>query len=386
MVDRMAQGIAAGWQAQDASLLSTDLNLDTDVVIVGTGAGGGICGESLARKGFRVILIEEGPLKSASDFVMDERQAYPDLYQESAGRQTLDKAFTILQGRCVGGSTTINWTSSFETPKQTLNHWLCVHGIDDCSPEKMAPWFEEIKKELGIAPWTVPPNANNRALLVGAERLGWPYGIMNRNVRGCANLGYCGLGCPLDAKQSMLTTSLPAALERGAQLLSRTRAHRLVFKGDRVDHLICHGLDASGVKPNGRKIVVRAKQYVVAGGAIGSPALLLRSGAPDPHGVLGKRTFLHPVMLTTGIMPDRIDPYYGAPQSVYSDAFLWPDGVDGPMGYKIEVPPLHPLISSTVLSGHGSWHADLMKQFPYMQAMLGLCRDGFHPPKSRPVR
>ena len=105
----------------------------------------------------------------------------------------------------------------------------------------------------------------------------------------------------------------------------------------------------------------------------------MRSKAPDPHDLVGKRTFLHPVTASTALFAEPIRPFSGAPQSVFSDQFLWPEGVDGPMGYKLEVPPLHPILSSTVLDHLGEDHHRLMKDFAHMQAMLSLCRDGFHP-------
>ena len=117
--DPIVAGLARGWKVLDAATLTQDQSLDTDVVIVGTGAGGGVTAETLARAGLRVMLLEEGPLKSTRDFRMREAEAYPSLYQDSAARQTKDKGINILQGRSVGGSTTVNWTSSFRTPPDT---------------------------------------------------------------------------------------------------------------------------------------------------------------------------------------------------------------------------------------------------------------------------
>lgn len=110
------------WRVTDGTQLASDINIECDVVIVGSGAGGGTAAEILTQAGLKVVMIEEGPFKSSSDFRMRERDAYPQLYQESADRQTKDKGITILQGRAVGGSTTINWTSSFRTPPATLAH------------------------------------------------------------------------------------------------------------------------------------------------------------------------------------------------------------------------------------------------------------------------
>jgi choline dehydrogenase-like flavoprotein len=92
---------------------------------------------------------------------MREREAYPRLYQESAGRQTLDKGITILQGRCVGGGTTVNWTSSFRTPARTLAHWNSTLGLASMSEAALAPWFTRMEERLAIGAWTMPPNENN---------------------------------------------------------------------------------------------------------------------------------------------------------------------------------------------------------------------------------
>jgi choline dehydrogenase-like flavoprotein len=116
---------------------------------------------------------------------------------------------------------------------------------------------------------------------------------------------------------------------------------------------------------------------VVAGGAINSPALLLRSKAPDPSGQLGKRTFLHPTLVSAAIFPQRVEGWAGAPQTVYSDHFL-AGAVDGPIGYKLEAPPLHPLLLATTMSGFGETHAAMMRDFPHTHGMLALLRDGFH--------
>ena len=93
------------------------------------GAGAGITAELLTKAGLDVVLIEEGPLRTSSDFNQKESEAYATLYQEGAGRRTMDGALTLLQGRCVGGTTVINWTSSFRTPASTLKYWEDNFGL-----------------------------------------------------------------------------------------------------------------------------------------------------------------------------------------------------------------------------------------------------------------
>ncbi len=376
--DPILLGRARGWNIVDAAALAADRTLEADVVIVGSGAGGGVTAEILALAGLKVLIVEEGALRSSSDFKMREADAYPSLYQESAARQTLDKGVKILQGRTVGGSTTVNWTSSFRTPAPTLDYWRERFGLLDYNETSLAPWFAMMEARLHVSDWQAPPNENNDLLKRGLDKLGIASSFIRRNVKGCWNLGYCGMGCPTNAKQSMLVTTIPSALDHGATLVTRARAERFILRGERADELLCTALGADGVTPNGHVLRLRAKHFVVSGGAINSPALLLRSGAPDPYGLLGKRTFLHPTLISAGIFPQRVDAWAGAPQTVYSDHFLQAAPIDGAIGYKLEAPPLHPVLLSTTLNGFGQGHAEIMRQFPHIQGMLALLRDGFH--------
>jgi len=364
----------------DASLLDDHLELEADVVVVGTGAGGGFAAEILAAAGLKVVMLEEGGYYTNQDFTLLERDAFRDLYQENAARKTKDSAINILQGKAVGGTTVVNWTSSFRTPANTLAHWRSAWGMEEYTPSKLAPWFQEVERKLDIAPWTGEPNPNNDVVRRGAEKLGWHWGVMRRNVRRCQNLGYCGMGCPVNAKRSMLVTTVPAALDIGATLVHRVRAERLNHRGDRIHSVVGLAMDRQGRKPTGKKVTVKATHFVLSAGAIGSPALLMRSKAPDPEGLLGKRTFLHPVNISVALMPETVEPFHGAPQSIYSDHFLWPGGASvGEIGYKLEVPPMFPLLSAAVTKTHGVEHAKMMAQLPNKHAAIALMRDGFHP-------
>ncbi|TBU96165.1 GMC family oxidoreductase [Phytopseudomonas dryadis] len=377
--DLFAEGLARGWKTYDGSRLAEDLTLEADVAIVGSGAGGGTTAEILSAAGFKVLLIEEGPLKTSRDFKLLENEAYASLYQEGIGRMSKDGAITILQGRAVGGTTLINWTSSFRTPAPTLEHWAREHAVAGHDEAAMAPWFERMERRLGVAPWRVPPNGNNDVLRAGCDTLGYHWDVIPRNVAGCWNLGYCGMGCPANAKQSMLVTSIPATLEQGGSLLYLARAERLLLTGDRVSGLHCRALDARCVAPTGRSIRVKARHYVLSGGGINTPGLLLRSAAPDPHRRTGRRTYLHLTSFSAAQFEQVINPFYGAPQSIYCDHFQWRDGVSGPLAYKLEVPPLHPALAATLLGRFGIDNALRMEQLPHTNMLLALLRDGFHP-------
>jgi choline dehydrogenase-like flavoprotein len=376
--DPIRDGLARGWKVHGGPHAPLPMTLSCDVVIVGTGAGAGVTAELLTQAGLDVVLVEEGPLKSSSDFRQRESDAYPTLYQESAARKTADKAINILQGRCVGGSTTVNWTSSFRTPPATLAFWRERFGLGEMTEEAMAPWFEQAERRLNIAPWLTAPNENNDLLRRGAAKLGIPASGIHRNVKGCWNLGSCGMGCPTNAKQSMLVTTIPAALDKGARLLVQTRAQAFEHGDGRISGLNCIPVQTDGRPASAKVTRIVAKHYVVAGGAINSPALLKRSRVPDPHGLLGTRTFLHPVVLSAASFEQRVEGWNGAPQTIYTDHFLHTQAIDGPIGYKLEAPPMHPVIFASTLPGYGEQQAQALRQFPNMHTLLSLLRDGFH--------
>ncbi len=376
MKNLIAEGVATGWSYLDASTLTADQQFEADVVIVGSGAGGAMAAEQLSRAGFKVILLEMGALYEAKDFKQQERWAYPQLYQDGAGRKTLDQSIGILQGRTVGGSTTVNWTTSIRTPEKTLDFWRAEFA-SDLTSDNLAPYFQQAEQRLNIHPWPVPPNANNDKLRLGCETLGWQYTVINRNVSACANLGYCGMGCPINAKQSMLVSTIPSAMQAGAMLISKVSARELIWQSGQVQSLVGVPVDQY-FQPDFRiKLRFKARHYIVSAGAIGSPALLLRSKVPNPSGRLGKHTYLHPSVISGALFAEPIAGHSGAPQSIYSDQFVWP--TDGQMGFKLEVPPLHPVLMATKLTGLAQSHAALMQDFNQLQVTIALLRDGFHP-------
>ena len=376
--DLYTQGVAGGWKLIDASTLSQDAHYEVDVVIVGSGAGGGTAAEILSEAGLSVLIIEEGPLYTSTRFKdMREDRAYAELYQEAAGRSSSDGAISVLQGRSVGGSTTINWTSSFRTPAPTLGYWAARFGLRASGPDDMAPWFAKMEARLGIAPWGAKPNANNETLAKGAAALGWRWEVIPRNVRGCWNLGYCGLGCPTNAKQSMLVTTIPGALAHGAQLIHKARVRQVQLQGDQVTGVVAEALDAEAIQPTGTRLTVSARHTVLAGGALNTPALLLRSRLPDPHELLGRRSCIHPVNLCVARMPEPVNGYHGAPQSIYCDEFQWKHGATGPIGYKLEVAPMQPGLVTTMFSSYAETLRADMAALPYLSSALALLRDGF---------
>ncbi len=357
--------------------LPVDQELTCDVCIVGSGAGGAVLAAELAGMGVDVIVLEEGGYYTRSDFTLHEADAYPMLYQERGMRTTADVAITVLQGRAVGGGTLVNWTTCFRTPEEVLAHWASIHGVEGLDSAVLAPHFEAVETRLGIAPWAEDlVNANNGVLLRGCRALGWKADLIRRNVQGCANSGYCGLGCPVDGKQAMHLTYLPDALQRGARLYANCRADALVVEGGRVVAIEASVLDEAHERPTGVRLRVRPRIAVSSAGAVNGPALLLRSGL-NGNGRVGKRTFLQPVVGVPGIYDERIDGYWGAPQSVSSHQFI--DRGPEKVGYFLEAAPVHPMLVSTAFNLFGDRLNEMLADLSHIGVVIAVHKDGFLP-------
>src|SRR5204863_1136318 len=118
--------------------------------VVGSGAGGSVAAAVLAQAGHHVMVVEEGGHHTRRDFNMQEAWAYDALYQEHGNRATDDLAINILQGRTVGGGTTVNWTSSFRTPERTLALWAARHAVSGVDTATLAPHFAAVEERLSI--------------------------------------------------------------------------------------------------------------------------------------------------------------------------------------------------------------------------------------------
>lgn len=346
-----------------------------DVCVIGSGAGGAVVAARLAEKGARVVVLEDGGAYTRRDFDMREEKAYPRLYQERGARATADLAITVLQGRAVGGGTVVNWTTSLRVADAVLAHWARRHGVEGLDGKALAPHFEAVERRLSVRPDVLAEiNANNRVLWDGCGKLGWSRALVPRNVSDCQRLGYCGMGCPVDAKSSMDRTYLADAIAAGARIYANVHVHRIDAEGRRAAAVYGEVRDPATDLPNGRRVVVRPRAVVVAGGAINSPALLLRSGF-DPGGRVGKRTFLHPVVGSVALFPRPIEGWQGAPQSVASTHFV--ERGLGRMGFFVETVPVHPMLAGTALGGFGVAHGAVMERLGEAQALIALCLDGF---------
>ncbi len=315
--------------------ISEDTILEADVVVIGSGAGGGLVAGELATAGKSVIVLEKGGYNNEANFTQLEAQATPELYLKRGTLTTKDVGMVVLAGSTLGGGTVVNWMTSFRTPPEILDEWARSSGIDELTGPGLQASFEAVEKRLSVAE-VASHNRQNQLLYDACVKSGYHAAALRNDSIDCQQrCGFCGFGCRYGSKQSTMKTYLQDAYDHGARIVVRCSADRVLIEHGKAVGVEATALDSETGKKH--KVTVRAKAVVVAAGSINSPALLLRSGLENPH--IGRHLHLHPVVTVTGIYPEKVYAWKGVMQSAYSNEFGY---LDGNYGYKIEVPPAHP--------------------------------------------
>jgi choline dehydrogenase-like flavoprotein len=259
-------------------------SIDADAVVLGTGAGGSIAAYRLAEAGRRVLMLEAGRHVDPGDFSDDEVRQIALLYADGALQQSTDFSFRVLQGKCVGGSTTVNNAVCFDLPDHVRDLWNARYeaGID---PDKLRAAFASTRELIGV---TRPPSEHLeggwRKFDAGVKALGlldagYELGVVDANISDCPGSGYCNIGCPYGNKLSTLHTLLPAAQQQFSpehlRVLPECPAVAIEHEGRRAHTVVA--------KLGSRTIRIRANTVVVSCGAIASSWLLMRSGIARAH-------------------------------------------------------------------------------------------------------
>jgi choline dehydrogenase-like flavoprotein len=335
--------------------------LACDVCVVGSGAGGAVAAFEAAKAGRSVIVLERGPAWSETDLVPREAEGSVRLFWDRGLAATEDLGVVLFAGRALGGGTVVNWMTSLRLPDDIRAEWESL-GADGMGPE-LDEHYAAVEERIDVNTEESIQNAQNAALARGLDALGKPWSVIPRNARGCGDCGHCGYGCRAGAKRSSAHTFLADAVERGARVIADCEARTITTVAGSVTGVTAMAGD--------RSIVVHAKQVVLAGGAIGTPALLLRSGLGGPNA--GRRLFLHPVPAVFARYADPIRMWSGVPQSVVSDAFA---RLDGAYGFRLEVPPVLPGVAAAGLVwSSAESHRATMRQLDHLAAFIPIVRD-----------
>jgi choline dehydrogenase-like flavoprotein len=350
----------------DGSALSGHHTFDTDVVIVGTGAGGATAAARLRAGGRDVLMLEEGGLHKVDSYTTDPTTMIRRLYRDAGTAMILGRPPIIFaEGRCVGGSTVINGGMSWRTPPRVLEHWQRDLALDATGPREMERYFDEAERILHVEPNQEDTFGKNTHLfLKGAAALGWPVARAPRNMNRCVGLNNCALGCPTGAKQGMHVTQVPAALHAGAALLTHARVSKISWRGSRAVGVTGRLVDDLG-RSRGR-FTVRAKLVVLAAGARHTPGILRRSRVRARP--IGRGLHTHPNAKCVGVFDERIDPWIGTHQAFHIHHFL-------EQGILIGYAAIPPGLLAAAMPGLGPENAEKMALYNHMLTAATLVED-----------
>ena len=330
---------------------------DYDAVVIGSGAGGGVVAARLAAANKRVLILERARFVPEKDMDWQELPGYASFYLDRGIASSEDRAVAVLAGSAVGGGTLINWTTSLRLREPVRDEWR-QHGIDG-----LDAFYDDVQRRVHIDTFETAINGPNSRLQLGLDRLGQSYRVTPRNVNGCGDCGMCGFGCRRGAKQSTARTYLADACARDAEIADGCEAWGIDVKGGRVTGVV--------VRLDGGEVKVRAPLVALAGGAILSPTVLLRSGIAE--GRAGTNLHLHPTTAVVGIYEDEVLGWTGPPQSVVGDQFA---DIDDGYGFVIECPSAPPGILAASLPWWGSeQYLELLSTSARMAAFIALVRD-----------
>jgi len=352
---------------------SGDVQLRAEVCVVGSGAGGSVVAKELAEAGRDVVILEQGGYHTKADFSQREEEMMPLLFEDMGQRATDDQSVLILQGHGVGGSTVHNLCYCLRTPAPILDKWRREDGVREMSFAEMVPSFERVERMLKVKQIEEHEvNALNDRIRQGCEKLGYHGFVTQHNRENCTKSGFCMLGCPFDAKQSMLITYVPAAVAAGARLHADFAVRSLETKDGKL-HAVSGDI-VDGLRRPRHRFRVEADVVVLSAGAINTPQLLLANGLANSSAQVGRNLHLHPSVLVAGFYDEEIYGYRGIPQSYYVDEFI--DLENNPDSGYVLMPVFgFPVATAAQLPGFGREHWEIMRDYHRMVGILVLLHD-----------
>lgn len=345
-----------------------DLEIDCDVVIVGSGAGGGAAAGVLSAAGLDVVVLEAGDYVPERELDGSEMQGYSRLYLNAGAMASQEGGTGILAGSTLGGGTTVNYTTAYRTPDDVRAEWERA-GAAALTGEDYDRALDAVFERLHVNGENSWVSQRDGLMQEAARELGWSSVRVNRNADGCPRGGEacanCGFGCPYGAKQSTTRTWLADAAGRGARVLVRARAQRVVVQDGEA-----RGVE--GMTWEGHAIKVRSRAVVVACGALHTPALLRRSGLTNPH--IGKHLCIQPAIAVFGVLDREVRPWEGVMQSIHVDEFTNLDG--NGYGVRLQTAPLHPgFFVSFAPWENAQQHTTLLESLSHTAAVGMTARD-----------
>ena len=373
-----------------------DLNDDSVVVIIGSGAGGGTLGNELAQKGIKVVCLEAGKRLTLGDITNGgEMFAKISWLDTREGSGDLDPNFPAWICKTVGG-TTVHWAGASLRFQPHEFKALSTYGrlpganLDDwpISYDDLESYYDRAEDKMGVTGThgipRLPGNNNYKVLAAGAKKLGYKEyhtGNMaiNSQVRdgrpACRQIGFCMSGCAIGAKWSTLYTEVPKAEATGNYEL---RPESMVI---RINH------DARGratgvvyADASGAMHEQKARIVCVAGNSIESPRLLLNSasnmfpdGLANSSGQVGRNYMPHLTGAVYAVMPGEVNLHRGTQMAgiIRDESFFNPKR-GFVAGYELETLPAFGMPGYPAYAKPGGWGREYARDIEAYRHAAGL--------------
>jgi len=304
---RLAEPARWTQQVTDGRAVEEDLELECEVVVVGTGAGGAACAYELASRGRAVLLIEEGDLHRRDSLIGRSQPMVKKLYRDQGLTIALGNlSAPVFAGRAVGGSTIVNSGTCYRATDRVFKRWRDELGLS-ISAESMDPYYARVESMLRVERAKMELTGGvGRVIARGADALQIKHHQpLLRNAPDCDGQGTCAFGCPTGAKRSTDVSYVPEALLRGAQLVTAARVDGIDVVGGRARGV-------RGALGSGKRFRIKADAVVIAGGALMTPLVLQKVCANSEY--LGKNLSIHPATRVMALFDETIDMARGIPQ------------------------------------------------------------------------
>jgi choline dehydrogenase-like flavoprotein len=351
----------------------SDLSERADVVIVGTGAGGGTLGVYLAERGWNVVMLEKGGFFRAEDFTQREEDGMADFNGRRGLDATADNALFLNYAEAVGGCTVHYWGDSFRTPADRLARWNHEYGIDWLTAPELDPHFTAIERELGIhIAGAELFNDNNRLIQKGCQALHFEGGAVPTARIDCIACGWTQFGCAYNRKSSQLITTIPRISKAGGRIYSDAPVQQILIENGRAVGVAGSFVDRRTKQPHGR-FRIDADQVVLAGGALGTAELLLHNVQDS---TVGRRFFVNPHFFVWADFGRTIDNQTGIPCAYAVHEFREErrdsQGRYQGGGYIMLANHQSPGIFSAMLAEAGAAHTERMKKYHQLGSTMSV--------------
>ncbi|RSL86266.1 hypothetical protein CEP51_002915 [Fusarium floridanum] len=373
------------FEFMDFNTSRNQIQLETDVIVVGSGCGAGVVARAIATAGHRVIVVDKSYHFQTSSLPLDHSEAFFHLFEQGGMLASEDGSITVTAGSCFGGGGTINWSACLQTQNTVRDEWADERGLTFFKSSEFQTRLDSVCERMGVSDEFIRHNHGNSALLEGGRKLGFSAKPVPQNTRRCEHHdGHCAMGCWRGEKQGPVNGWFPDAAKCGAKFIQGFKVERVLLskKGGKQ---VARGVVGTWMPKDGkdttpRVVTIKAKRVVVSAGSLWSPIILKNSGLkastkqPIENKHIGRNLHLHPTTFVGGVFEQETVPWEGG---ILTSVVTSLDNLDGKgHGVKLERVSMIPSMSLPWLNWtSGLNYKVLLSKYRHMEVFIAITRD-----------